>query len=35
MNPAPLRIDNPRSGLYDIWVGTYGGGNRQRRAVDF
>lgn len=25
MNPG-MRIDNPQSGLYDIWVGTYGGG---------
>jgi hypothetical protein len=26
LNPG-LRIDNPQSGLYDIWVGTYGGTN--------
>jgi hypothetical protein len=26
MNPG-LRIDNPQSGLYDIWVGTYRPGN--------
>jgi len=25
MNPG-MRIDNAQSGLYDIWVGTYGGG---------
>lgn len=25
MNPG-MRIDNPQSGLYDIWVGTYSGG---------
>lgn len=25
LNPG-LRIDNPQSGLYDIWVGTYSGG---------
>ncbi|MCX7357330.1 MAG: peptidase S1 [Alphaproteobacteria bacterium] len=25
MNPG-MRIDNPQSGLYDIWVGTYAGG---------
>ncbi len=28
MNPG-LRIDNPQSGLYDIWVGTYSQGNAQ------
>lgn len=28
MNPG-LRIDNPVSGLYDIWVGTYAQGNAQ------
>ncbi|MEZ5959537.1 MAG: peptidase S1 [Hyphomonadaceae bacterium] len=28
MNPG-MRIDNPQSGLYDIWVGTYGGGTAQ------
>ncbi|MGQ0531505.1 MAG: peptidase S1 [Caulobacteraceae bacterium] len=26
LNPG-LRIDNPQSGLYDIWVGTYSAGN--------
>jgi hypothetical protein len=26
MNPG-MRIDNPQSGLYDIWVGTYSAGN--------
>jgi hypothetical protein len=25
LNPG-MRIDNPQSGLYDIWVGTYNGG---------
>lgn len=25
LNPG-MRIDNPQSGLYDIWVGTYAGG---------
>jgi hypothetical protein len=28
MNPG-MRIDNPQSGLYDIWVGTYSGGTAQ------
>lgn len=28
MNPG-MRIDNPQAGLYDIWVGTYGGGTAQ------
>jgi hypothetical protein len=28
MNPG-LRIDNPQSGLYEIWVGTYSQGNAQ------
>jgi hypothetical protein len=28
MNPG-MRIDNPRPGLYDIWVGTYAGGTAQ------
>lgn len=28
LNPG-MRIDNPQSGLYDIWVGVYGGGTAQ------
>jgi hypothetical protein len=28
LNPG-MRIDRPQSGLYDIWVGTYNGGNAQ------
>jgi hypothetical protein len=32
LNPG-LRIDNPQSGLYDIWVGTYGSTNNYNATL--
>ena len=33
LNPA-VRFNNPRSGLYDIWVGTYGNASNQPSQIN-